>query len=1083
MIGVTGDARGRHENRRGARAARPDGGSGRTPKETSHERDEGDGQARAAEVLEGRGGRRGGARGARVPAGPRRELAARARDHRQRRARETDAGSRPGRLLLRASSGGALAAWARRDPAAPLVLRYRFPSPRPFRFRVSPPEGTGEVETAPGGAALTVPDGAGGRCAIATHPAGLAVASGRAGAMEVAAAAEVAVAVFPGAAPGELGPELARGPEAPAAAAIRTGVAELDDLLEASALAVEANAFASGVIVAGSDIWYKNAWIRDGTYAVLGADLAGRRDLAERFFRFWIREGGFSWGGENEAQQPAIAILGMRVHALLLPPEDARGFLREVYPYVKRYADYYAGRVEKEGMIMLARSEVFGRGLGAVQVDDPRFAATQAWIRRVLLQPDRSISRFDGDPASPHYPGGEWPVWPISSAWAAQVELLRGRLDRAWEHLVSGVARKRGADHPGALRQLPEQWRLDGRPVRTTRFLTWSHGELLTSAVFLLLGLDPEPEGADLGLRPSLPPGSSGTSIAGWPFRGWTLDVEVLRSAPGAARALVRGRRGPEGPETLRIAARGRVLELSDGARLEVAARDAAAPGPPVRFGASAERSRLAWEILLGEPPPALDAAAPEAHEELIRRAEDRFDAERLRAERARRQAELLAALGPRAATSAGPPPSEGLRVATLFTAQEMRGALASQEGRDAAVAWCRRHGVDHAFVESFRDGYQAEDATLEVVRDRFARAGIAASGCITPTGLGKPSTGWKPLSCYASAQTQARLRDVFAQAARLFDEVMIDDFLCTDCACEECLLARGEEGWPEYRMRLLREVGAKDILGAARAARPGVRVIVKYPQWYDGFHDRGYDAAGETALYPAIWVGLEGLRELARRLRGRAPIGVAAAKPPSSQPAKGEEYLFDHAGMLGLPLVPCVAIPGEAPAALITSHAARAEATAAWLRAAPGRPVLVTAAAEPHLPAGALGGRPAARLEWKSDAREVMEQSRDVLDGMRGKLLAPLGVRLSAPGRVALDLFGPAEGDPGGDAGFAALESFRDEAIEVLLELAGRRARDEGVIVLPPSRRPEVRRERRGGADAWTIPQRTLVAFRLERG
>jgi hypothetical protein len=397
----------------------------------------------------------------------------------------------------------------------------------------------------------------------------------------------------------------------------------------------------------------------------------------------------------------------------------------------------------------------------------------------------------------------------------------------------------------------------------------------------------------------------------------------------------------------------------------------------------------------------------------------------------------------------------------------------------------------------------------------------------------------------------------------------MIDDFLCTDCQCEECQRARGEESWPEYRMRLLREVGARDILAAARAARPGVRAIIKYPQWYDGFHDRGYDVAGETALYPAIWVGtetrdpdsvkwgrksqyeayfiqrwlgaiggaktgggwfdpygtspvtyveqarqtvlaaapemllfchaslvepqhapctealipeLDGLRELARWVRGRAPLGVAAAKPPSSQPAKGEEYLFDHVGMLGVPLVPCVAIPADAPAALITSHSARAEPTGAWLRAAPGRPVLATSAAETLLLAGALEDRPAARLAWQADPREVMDQPREALDGMREKLLAPLGVRLSAPGRVALYVFGPAADGAASDGGIAVLESFRDEPVEVFLELAGRRAHDERRIVLPPTRRPEVRRERRGDGDLWTIPPRTLAAFELER-
>lgn len=1157
-----------------------------------------------------------------------------------------------------------------------------------------PPDASPEDLKAIGGAVLQFPDGAGGRLSIASRPAGAAAVSQRQGWMEIPPSAEAVIAVFPDAAeklvPMEAADwaramaarvnaaagEAAAAPRLPAGAALlRSGIDGLDELLDASLFAVEASAFDSGVIVAGSDGWYKNAWIRDGTYSVLGADLLGMRELAARFFRYWVREGGFSWGGENEAQQPAIGILGMRTHALLLPPEEAKAFLEEVFPYVQRYADYYAARVEKEGMLgtaeewicqvpaptawpnaevhaglaaaakiaaalggsrpaaaegarrwlaaaarlkeklhesaydaslkrfiplagppgavfedqkdpspwrsgplrdervdsgmlMLPRAEIFGRGLGAVDADDPRFAATQAWIHRALYQADRSISRFDANPASPAYPGGEWPAWPISASWAAQVEFLRGRLDRAWGHLLHGIAGKRGVDHGEALRQLPEQWRHDGRPVRTTRFLTWSHGELLTSAVFLLLGLELEPEGADLGLSPSLPPGSRRAALQDWPFRGWILNVEIAVE-DGRLVTRLSGARSAGGPRELVIATAAGKVKLESGGTVELPAREPAALAPSGRCRNAPERARLFREILLGEPAPVVEGeASPEACEELIRRAEDRFDAEKLYPERARRQAELQNQLGPRAADSAGPLPAEGLRVATLFTAQEMKGALASEEGRHQAVEWCRRHGVEHVFVESFRDGYRAEEATLIAVRDRFRAAGLSASGCITPTALGKSSTGWKPLSCYTAEKTRAQLREVFAGAARLFDEIMIDDFLCTDCQCDECKEAKGKASWAEYRMRLLREASARDILAAARAVRPGVRVIIKYPQWYDDFHNRGYDVLGETALYPAIWIGTEtrdpesqkwgrkaqyeayyimrwlggigglksgggwfdpygtsprtyveqarqtvlagaremllfchaslvepqhalcaealipelpGLRALAREVRDREPVGAAAAKPPHSQPAKGEEYFFDFAGMLGIPLIPCTAVPESAPAALITSHAAAHPSAAAWLRASTRRPALVTAEAERLLPAETLAGdnRPVGRLSWKIDPREVMDLPRERLDALRSGLLAPFGFRFSAPGRVALYLFAPRSGNEGE---LVVVENFNDAPAEVTFEAEGRPVEEAWALVLPPSQLQEIRRRRQGNAETCEVPPRTLLAFHLAR-
>ena len=38
----------------------------------------------------------------------------------------------------------------------------------------------------------------------------------------------------------------------------------------------------------------------------------------------------------------------------------------------------------------------------------------------------------------------------------------------------------------------------------------------------------------------------------------------------------------------------------------------------------------------------------------------------------------------------------------------------------------------------------------------------------------------------------------------------------------------------------------------------PNVKVIIKYPQWYDQFHNRGYEVLRETEDFDRIWVGTE---------------------------------------------------------------------------------------------------------------------------------------------------------------------------------------------------------------------------------
>jgi len=53
-------------------------------------------------------------------------------------------------------------------------------------------------------------------------------------------------------------------------------------------------------------------------------------------------------------------------------------------------------------------------------------------------------------------------------------------------------------------------------------------------------------------------------------------------------------------------------------------------------------------------------------------------------------------------------------------------------------------------------------------------------------------------------------------------------------------------------------EVSREYILKPARNINPDVKIIIKYPLWYDEYQDRGYDVVKETRDYDYIWVGTE---------------------------------------------------------------------------------------------------------------------------------------------------------------------------------------------------------------------------------
>ena len=63
---------------------------------------------------------------------------------------------------------------------------------------------------------------------------------------------------------------------------------------------------------------------------------------------------------------------------------------------------------------------------------------------------------------------------------------------------------------------------------------------------------------------------------------------------------------------------------------------------------------------------------------------------------------------------------------------------------------------------------------------------------------------------------------------------------------------------WQDYRGELMLQLSRRCVLEPAKHVNPRVQVIVKYPLWYDDFHERGYDVGRETAAFDRTWVGTE---------------------------------------------------------------------------------------------------------------------------------------------------------------------------------------------------------------------------------
>lgn len=198
------------------------------------------------------------------------------------------------------------------------------------------------------------------------------------------------------------------------------------------------------------------------------------------------------------------------------------------------------------------------------------------------------------------------------------------------------------------------------------------------------------------------------------------------------------------------------------------------------------------------------------------------------------------------------------LRFATLFTAHNMRDYLGSEKGIEDAIQWCKQSAVSHVFFETFRGGYLVPMHIVQNAKNRFQDEGFLVSGCITTVGIGRDSVeGWI-FPCFTEKGGLENLKHIFEYTAMLFDDIMIDDFYCTRCQCEECKEAKGEQSWDKFRCDMMVDVSKEYVINPTKRVNPNATIIIKYPQWYGAFQEAGYDVDRQTKMFDKTWVGTE---------------------------------------------------------------------------------------------------------------------------------------------------------------------------------------------------------------------------------
>ena len=162
---------------------------------------------------------------------------------------------------------------------------------------------------------------------------------------------------------------------------------------------------------------------------------------------------------------------------------------------------------------------------------------------------------------------------------------------------------------------------------------------------------------------------------------------------------------------------------------------------------------------------------------------------------------------------------------------------------------------VDKVYIEVQRNRDLAGDELLERVKKFFLDHNVRVAGGMA---LSDGGTGQFKSFCYTDPKDREFVKNAVELAARHFDEIIQDDFFFNTTKNNSDIAAKGERSWTQFRLDLMDEVAENLIIKPARTVNPKVKLIIKFPNWYEHFQGLGYDLDKESKLFDGIYTGTE---------------------------------------------------------------------------------------------------------------------------------------------------------------------------------------------------------------------------------
>lgn len=194
-------------------------------------------------------------------------------------------------------------------------------------------------------------------------------------------------------------------------------------------------------------------------------------------------------------------------------------------------------------------------------------------------------------------------------------------------------------------------------------------------------------------------------------------------------------------------------------------------------------------------------------------------------------------------------------KVAVYARAYEVRDMA---DAKKLEATWneiTRQMKVDKIYLETHRDKIIVDDKTLAAAKKFFQSRGVEVAGGITYT---IDEANHFETFCYTNPEHRKMARNIAEITAKHFDEFILDDFFFTSCKCDLCIKAKGNQSWTQFRLDLMNKAATDLIINPAKAVNPKVKVVIKYPNWYEHFQGLGFNLDAGPKVFDGIYTGTE---------------------------------------------------------------------------------------------------------------------------------------------------------------------------------------------------------------------------------